>query len=471
MATKPTMTIERLQELGPAKLAQLLLDEVAQNAGLKRIVTAALAGKAGPEAIAKLIDRRLAGLEKARGFVDWDKARSFRDDLQATVSTISGELGPVAPAMALHRLLRFIATHETVFERVDDSSGTVQTVYYGAIEDAGILATKLPPDDADLLPEQVLAALGDSSHGYLIDVARAVAPHLPNSTLVRWGSLLAERQTQYQKEEGDQGQGSSYMASQYRDVRQLISAAIGDLDGLIALEEEKLPHMQQPLAIAGRLKTAGRLAEALGWVRRKGRGSNRHTDQSQPEQVILEAEILTALGDKASAQTLRWNAFAQTLDARILRAHITALPDFEDAEVLDRAFAHAFGHENVDRALVLFVDWPQLDLAARLIVKHHDRWSGQDYYTLPTIAEALVSDHPLAATVLFRALLNDILARARSKAYPHAARYLAKLDQLALAVDFDQQRPGGIASHTTYRAELVTAHARKSGFWATYKKH
>ena len=51
-------------------------------------VKATLAGKSGPEAIAKLIDRRLSGLERAKSFVDWDKARAFRDDLRSLTDTV-----------------------------------------------------------------------------------------------------------------------------------------------------------------------------------------------------------------------------------------------------------------------------------------------------------------------------------------------------------------------------------------------
>jgi len=46
-------------------------------------------------------------------------------------------------------------------------------------------------------------------------------------------------------------------------------------------------------------------------------------------------------------------------------------------------------------------------------------------------AETLEPDHPAAATILYRALLDDIPDRARSPAYGHAARYLQKLDALA----------------------------------------
>ena len=34
---------------------------------------------------------------------------------------------------------------------------------------------------------------------------------------------------------------------------------------------------------------------------------------------------------------------------------------------------------------------------------------------------------PLASSIVYRALLESILDRAQSKAYPHAARYLCRL--------------------------------------------
>ena len=63
MARRTTLTHDALV-LGPEKLAQLVLDETGRNAAFKRIVTAALAGAQGPEAIAAVIDRRLAALER-----------------------------------------------------------------------------------------------------------------------------------------------------------------------------------------------------------------------------------------------------------------------------------------------------------------------------------------------------------------------------------------------------------------------
>jgi hypothetical protein len=77
-------------------------------------------------------------------------------------------------------------------------------------------------------------------------------------------------------------------------------------------------------------------------------------------------------------------------------------------------------------------------------------------------AEALEHDYPVAATVLYRSLLDDILARGRSPAYGHGARYLAKLDEL----ETKGLAEAGVSDHETYRAALRRAHGRKAGFWS-----
>ena len=100
-----------------------------------------MASAKGPEAIAALIDQRLGTLERARSFVEWDRAGTFASDLSMTVQTIVDELGPAEPALAIERLLRFIATHSGVFERIDDSQGRVQDIYETAIDALGLLVT------------------------------------------------------------------------------------------------------------------------------------------------------------------------------------------------------------------------------------------------------------------------------------------------------------------------------------------
>ncbi|MBW4982740.1 hypothetical protein KZZ07_09325 [Mameliella sp. CS4] len=47
MARKPALSTDKLKDLGAEKLAQLVLDEAERNAGFRRQVKAALAGRLG----------------------------------------------------------------------------------------------------------------------------------------------------------------------------------------------------------------------------------------------------------------------------------------------------------------------------------------------------------------------------------------------------------------------------------------
>ncbi len=468
MARRPVLSIEKLKDLGAEKLAQLVLDETERNAGFRRQIKAALAGQSGPNAIAKVIDRRLSGLERAKSFVELDRARTFRDDLRSLIDTVMSELGPAAPALAIDRLLRFIATEELVFERVDDSSGHIQDVYYQAISGVGELTARLGGAEAQLLPEKIMARLGEGEYGYLVDVTNAVVPHLPMETLSLWDAELsgaiAERQAEEVKQASDLRFHS--MTSRWSEMRQTIATARGDIDLFVALEAGKHTYMQDTLGTAGRLLEAGRAAEALEWVRKPGKASLGRTNADMaPQRVSLEARILGALGNEALAKSRLWTCFEETLSADALRVFLKLLPEFEDIEAEERAYELALKHANTDAALRFFLAWPRLDLAAELIVAHRSHWDGRVWHFLSEVAGLVEHDHPLAATILYRALLDDILKGARSKAYSHAARYLHRLE--LLSEETDEPLPDGMANHQTYLAELRSNHPRKVGFWRT----
>jgi hypothetical protein len=257
-------------------------------------------------------------------------------------------------------------------------------------------------------------------------------------------------------------------------ARQAVADQRGDVDGFVALAQSRPGQLQDTLAVAERLFAAGRTSEALDWVRRPTRPGLRVMDwqdlgdgtagyaASDLARVRLEVRILEAMADREATQALRWQTFETTLDETILRDYLAHLPDFAEFEALDRAFAHAAGHAQRYRALAFFLAWPREDLAAKLVLDHRETWDGRHYGALVPAAEALEHKHPAAATALYRALIDDILARARSAAYGHAARYLARLDALADRVEPEL----GLVDHATYRAALKQAHGRKAAFWS-----
>jgi hypothetical protein len=456
MTRKQALSAETLTALGADKLAQLILDEAAANAAFRKRVIAALASTKGADAVAKLIDRRLAALERARAAVGWEKERAFADDLGATVDTIAKELAPLDPFQAVDRLLRFIDTHVSVFDRIDDSGGRIQGVYHRACEAVPDLVRRLSPDDLAWLPGRLLASLRRDTHGLTTGIAVDVAALLPPELLATWDQALKQAP-------GDVSR-----------VRQAIADARGDVDGFLALEAALPEWRQDPLKAAERLLSAGRAKEALTWVRREKKGGlgfatlsdiadgriNRVHDRLR---VQLEARILEALKQKPAAQALRWASFAETLDAGTLRDYIAGLDDFIEREELDRAFAVAAASPHLYSALAFFRAWPRLYQASRLVMARRAEWDGRNYEILSDAATALEGEFPLAATVLYRALLGDILGRARSPAYGHGARHLARLAALSAQVDW---RNAGLDDHQHYVADIKKAHGRKIGFWS-----
>jgi hypothetical protein len=92
MARKLILTEEALVKLGSEKLARLVKGEALRNVAFRKLVMAALAATKGPEAVAAIIDKRLAGLDRAKSFIDWDKSKAFTADIAATLAAITGEL-------------------------------------------------------------------------------------------------------------------------------------------------------------------------------------------------------------------------------------------------------------------------------------------------------------------------------------------------------------------------------------------
>jgi hypothetical protein len=70
----------------------------------------------------------------------------------------------------------------------------------------------------------------------------------------------------------------------------------------------------------------------------------------------------------------------------------------------------------------------------------------------------LQGEHPAAAWVLYRALLLDILDRKQTKAYQHAADYLAMTTELA-------ERANLAEKQQELLLYLRDKHGRKYSFW------
>jgi len=249
-------------------------------------------------------------------------------------------------------------------------------------------------------------------------------------------------------------------ASTVQDALTEIADALGDIDGFIAQHPPRT--RDNPLIaaqIAERLLGAGRGAQAMAALDLAAatRGKGGHW----PDWDRMRIATLEALDRNADAQAERWALFAATLDAGYLRDHLKRLPDFEDFEAERRAVAHARGFASVHHALLFLLEWPDLEAAAMLVLARTGEIDGDRYELLTPAADTLATRHPLAATLLLRAMIDFALVRARHKRYGHAARHLESCEHLARRIE----NFGDHADHPAYVALLKSGHARKTGFW------
>jgi hypothetical protein len=241
-----------------------------------------------------------------------------------------------------------------------------------------------------------------------------------------------------------------------------IADAQGDVDAFIAQYDEKTRKVPKIAAeIAQRLLAAGRVQEAWRAVEaaepRRGSG----WDWPDFEWENVRIEVLEALGRPEEAQAARWSCFERSLSSRHLREYLKQLPDFDDVTAEQKALDYVQRSRDLLQALSFLISWPALDRAADLVLRHSDELDGDHYEILAPAAEALAGKHPLAATVLLRAMVDFSLRNARSSRYRHAARHLLDCASLSSGItDFGKLEP-----HDAYEARLRREHAKKSLFW------
>jgi Family of unknown function (DUF6880) len=149
-----------------------------------------------------------------------------------------------------------------------------------------------------------------------------------------------------------------------------------------------------------------------------------------------------------------------------LRAYLQALPDRENREAEQRAVQSVLKFRHLATGLRFLIGWPDCAAAARLVLERRDELDGNLYFLLNPAAQALESQYPQVASLLYRAMIEDTLNGAKSSRYAHAARHLVECQSLSHKL----KKQNDIESHDAFLARMKARHARKTGFWSRVAK-
>jgi hypothetical protein len=233
----------------------------------------------------------------------------------------------------------------------------------------------------------------------------------------------------------------------------------------IRMQSTEEPSVSSCIDIGRVYLESGFPQKALEWINRI---SSYETFMDRERREILQ-EIYGQLGDSQKEAELAWLSFRKSRNLHTLEKLLKVIGEEKRELVIDDEAGFIIDDGKVDYSDIKFlIDVKKFDEAeiCILVMAGTKTLNGRFYETLLPMAKSMESEaRMLAAYVIYRALLESILDRKFYKAYPHAAKYLKKLDHLAAEIEDWQD----LGEHGMYHVWLNQVHGKKSSFWKHYR--
>lgn len=456
MPTKPPSVPRELAELLEKGRARKLSSDGGMRTRTKAVndLGAPPARERKPTTFADEFRVWVASLERSKRSTWGRETAEFADEIGCRLAELDSKVDD--PETGTKLVAAFLATSESVYARCDDSNGDLQDVYEGDGAElfVGYASRWNGKDEVARLAERIF--FGDSHGGIGQAIFGKAVAFLPGSDVLR----MAERVEEAAGRPGNEREMWRLCAGV-----ETLARTLGEID-IFARNRIRRAGKNPSAAfvdIAEVCLEAGDAGRALSWLTRvPGDG----WESCRRDELLLDA--YRVLGDVSKQTEVAWRIFKRDRCRDAFDGLIAVIGDGEREAVLS---AEAVGiladPQFVVTDAVFLADTGRWDDAEDYLVTRAGQVDGGHYSLLQPLAEALISaSRPLAATVVYRALLESILRKARSKAYYYGAQYLVVLGDLAAEVA-DWR---GIKSHEPWAEALGRTHSRKSAFWAAVRE-
>jgi hypothetical protein len=460
MSNKPAEDLPAfLARQAHGDLVAVLL-ELAQDheAVLARLARMQLAEQ--PDKLATGFKKTLSTWKRSNKFYGYQEAGEFGRTLEGWLDQVERELCPKDPPAALALFEAFIESDAAWFERADDSNGMIGDAVRSACQH-WLRAAARCETPADGWPQRVLDLYSADQYGargaLLRHAGLLLSEDAQRGLVARLDAQLAQLVTSWVA--AGRGQdGPPLEVFKLSGALSRLSESLGDPDVQVraSLHYGPDPEPVQRQSFARAYIEADRPADALVWLH----DSWGHMEDSR--QGLL-AEALEKLERFDESVPIRRAMFESTLSDYYLELWLKHLAEPARTDAIARARELALAHKDPARAAIVLLQLGDARSAEGKLLANPGGIDGGAYGSLVPLARAL-RDHdcPRGETVLYRALLNGILDRAYARAYGHAARYWARLREIANSgVDLLPLSPPD-----AFESEMRARHARKTSFWA-----
>jgi hypothetical protein len=456
MPPKPTEDLESfLKRQDPSTLVSLLIelanDHEAVQARLARLQLSDRPGK-----LAAGFRATLTAWRRSSKYFGYRASGEFGCTLEGWLDQVARELLTKDPAAALALFESFIEADGVFFECADDSDGCIGDAVRAGCRHWLQAAARCEAPASDW-PGRLVRLASDDQYGARDELLRRAELLLDEPALralvVQFESRMASALATPAS-----GDGPPYEVFKISAALSLLSEALHDPDVEVraVLSYSPQPNARQKEAFAEAYIKADRPTDALTWLQGPW-------ESMEGTRRSLESQALERLGRHSESAPIRQQIFEQSISVFDLHRWLEHLHEASRHEALARARQLALGHDDPTTAATLLLDLGDDEEAEAMLLAGPDRIRGESYGVLVPLAQALKSHQRLRGeTALYRALLTAILTRAYARAYGHAARYWARLREIAaMGVGLLP-----LESHEDFEAAIRSRHARKTAFWA-----
>ena len=442
--------MQRLMDVGEEALVQALLDLATRSDAAEAMIQRLIAT---PEEAVAQVKKKLTSLKRSQRFIDWREVGDFANELDDLLDNLKSTISD--PLTGLKLVVTFLETDSNVFERCDDSCGSIGGVFADAKDLFIDYASRC--EDKEKITALLLKLSETDDYGVRAELITSVAEcGIPEPLIC---SMI---DTYQQRAETASGK------YQKQHHLRLIEFLAEQLKDAALFEATRIEGWGEPLGTAALINVA-RVYFDQGDI---DTAASRLSQVSEQESFMsddrekLWLDIYQQLGESGKTADLLQQRFRRSHSVSALTALLETIGEDKRDKVIKTEIDFIFKQNElstVDAGFLLEIG--KIDEAEAYLLKHADQLNGSFYGSLLSLVEVFDAENrSLVVSLLYRSLLLSILERAYAKAYSHGVRYLKKLDSLSTEVEAWDR----FENHQAFKELLVQAHGRKRSFWSKY---
>jgi len=451
----PILIKQRLVKLDPEILADALITLSDRDKSAESLIKQLIST---PSESVALFKRKLSGIKRRRKFVFRSGSFELANELEDLIELIAKDQIP--PQEALKCLVSFFESDSKIMNMCDDSNGSVSGVFLHDATKAFIKKANQLGDQSALL-RMTKRLITQNAYGVRDTLINSTGEYLSEASLKKLFTFLEKNVEELKKsiptEEHRFGKVSSAQltlqitAKQLNDPKLFESVCKDEETGKIP--DYKLVEVAEAYFAAGQFETALEKLNSMKEVP--------FNIASKHKEILTK--IHESLGNNDEIKAIKIKNFLEHPSSRTYEELCEILSEDEVEKILEPCLNERESSLYFDPETLHFLfHLGRFERASDLVLKRSEDINGDLYYTYPEIAQTFADNgFPLAATIIYRALLDSILERAKTNTYTHGARYLKKLTQLAPLITDWKNQP----THEAFHQSIQTDHARKSSFW------